>query len=146
MDYDSYIQDLASASISLDHAEHTIAEASCDYMNDLAESAYELYDKALQQRCQDQKQIYNSGPQRLQKFSIELFVNNTKINKLDPAKWNSTVQDYSLKQISSGHSENGDKEKKILSSLRAVDQDVNSAFIYQDDLPHGAMPFIPLSN
>jgi hypothetical protein len=58
MDYNSYIQELTSDSVPRPYAEYAIAEAVCEYMNELADNAYEFYEQALQRRCLGQEQLY----------------------------------------------------------------------------------------
>ena len=135
-DYDSYVQELISDSVPLERAEYAIAEAVCEYVNELAKNAYDLYEQALQQRCQEQEQLYVTNRQTPEKFPLELFTSNIKTNQLDAAKWNATIQGYLLKHMplpSSGP--HVDKEKEIMNRLSAVDRMIDISFPLEKDLP-----------
>ena len=142
MDYDSYIQELTSDSVPLDHAEYAIAEAVCDYMNKLAENAYDLYEEALQQRCQEKGQIYVTNRQTPEKFPLELFTSNIKVNRLDPAKWNATVQTYLLQHMPLASAAQPADKEEVLDRLTAVDRKIDASFPLKKDLPSGAAPFV----
>jgi hypothetical protein len=149
MDYDSYVRQLAADSVSLDHAEYAIAEALCQYMNDLASNANDLYDQALEQRCEEQGRLYLANRQAPEKFPLELFTSNIKVNKFDAAKWNATFQDYLLKHLPLASSApSADKEQEIMNRLKAVDQRIAASFPLKKDLPPDArlMPvLIPIA-
>ncbi|KAF3939641.1 hypothetical protein ABW19_dt0203792 [Dactylella cylindrospora] len=97
--YEGAIDEYISEGLSREEAEILIAQELQEHLNEVAENAHQLYEEALEKRCEETGKIYDDGGRVSFEFPLELFTYNIATNKFDTELWTATLERYLLESL-----------------------------------------------